>query len=508
MRIPFWPALVCGWLVAAMIGQTGLAAGPADELSEAATFPGSADDSDRDGSGMDAEDASLPAGSFAPTQYSPEGPIDPYGPGVGPANGGYAGAPVNPGNPWPETSPFNQHRMEQYLNNNGLWQYDSDDNVNIKRIFGVDYLYAHGLRPGDRFIGDPNFKGTPFLPATSTTTTSSSQYPSFSTGSLGTNDNVFHDGFRPYIGYENPDGSGLILSGFVLFENDVNNGNRILNEQLSTPPNPQTLASIPVNNNGVGLALPIDTRFYNQFTQQILGADADYYTMPFFSRPGFQLKMVYGAKYLQISEQFLVNGLDSGLGYTIPTTTSTSGGSSIIGPFFPITPNPYNVIVASSTTSNLVGPMLGLRYDIGGDTFKIWGQSQVGVMADIERMNVASAGLNEVKVPSLLPTPVTLVPSGRIGAPPTNVTLSDTHIAPLFQTSINTEFPFFSWIPYVNKVDFLQNAKVRIGWNFVVVDSVSRAAQIITYNLDGAGIHANRTWFEYNAFNFGVNWKF
>jgi hypothetical protein len=507
MRIPFWPALVCGWLVAAMIGQTGHAAGPADELSEAATFPGSIDGSDRDENVLDSEDASVPGSSFAPMQYSNQGASDPYGPGTGPVDGAY-GPPINPGNPWPEVSPFSQHRMEQYLNNNGLWQYDSDDHVNKKRIFGVDYLFAHGLRQGDHFIGDPNFNGTLVLPDVPLSTVPT-PFPSFSTGTLGTNTNVFHNGFRPYYGYENPDGSGLILSGFVLFENDVNNSNRIPQEILG---NTQLLASIPVDANGTGVALPIDTRVYNQFTQQILGADLDYYSMPFFSRTGFQLKMVYGAKYLQISEQFLVDGLDSGTGYTIMATGSSGSGSSsaatIVPPIFPITEFPYHVIVASSVTSNLVGPMLGVRYEIGGEHFKVWGQSKFGVMADIERINVASAGLNEIKIAVPIPAQDTLVASGRQGQGPTNFTQTNTHIAPLFETSINAEFPFFKWVPYVNKIDFLTCAKVRIGWNFVVADAISRPSQIISYNLDAAGINGNRSWWEYNAFNFGLTWKY
>ena len=62
-------------------------------------------------------------------------------------------------------------------------------------------------------------------------------------------------------------------------------------------------------------------------------------------------------------------------------------------------------------------------------------------------------------------------------------------------------------VPYVNKINFFKNANVRIGWDFVVVDSMSRAAQIIQYNVNSPSIQAGRTWFEYNAFNFGVDWK-
>lgn len=497
MRIHFWPALVCGWIMAAMIGQTGLAADPADKLSEAASLSDDFDDSDQDEGLMDPEDASGIPSAFQPMQYADGGAYGGYPGGPPPDfSGGYA--PEMPTNAWPDTSPFAQPRMSQVSNQTGLWQYDSDNHVNKKFIFSAEYLYAHGLRPGDRIIGDPNFNGTPVFPLLGPTTTGPPVFPVQSLGGLATNQNVFHDGFRLRYGYENPDESGLVLSGFILFENDVNNGGRIQNEVAG---NLQPLASIIVNNNGTGAALPIDTRFYNQFTQQILGVDADYYSMPIFTRPGLKLKMLYGAKYLQVSEQFLVQGTDSGLGYDASTTP-------IAPPFTIISPNPYDVVIAASTTSNLVGPVLGLRYDVGGDKFKIWGQSKFGLMANIERLNVSSANVSQIKIEDPA-NPGVLIPGPAAGAglTHTRVINTDTHISPLFETAINVEFPFFAMVPYVNRMNMFKNANVRIGWDFVVVDSVSRAAQIIKYNIGEPGIQSGRTWFEYNAFNFGVDWK-
>ena len=196
-----------------------------------------------------------------------------------------------------------------------------------------------------------------------------------------------------------------------------------------------------MNNNGTGLAAPIDTRFYNQYTQQILGADADYCSMPFFTRPGFKVKMLYGLKYLQVSEQFLVQGTDSGLGYSI-------AGGTIAGPFIPIINNPYDVVIASSTNSNLVGPVLGLRYDVESDKFKIWGQSKFGLIANMEKLNVSSSNLTQIKAVS--PTDILIPgPTASLSSTPTRVVHSDVHVSPLFETAINAEFPFFAIVPYV-----------------------------------------------------------
>ena len=47
MRIHIWPALVCGWVLAAMAGQTALAQRPADELSGAVSQADAIDESDK-----------------------------------------------------------------------------------------------------------------------------------------------------------------------------------------------------------------------------------------------------------------------------------------------------------------------------------------------------------------------------------------------------------------------------------------------------------------------------
>ena len=66
MRIHIWPALVCGWVLAAMAGQTALAQRPADELSGAVSQADAIDESDAD---YDASDAGgMPGGGINPAR--------------------------------------------------------------------------------------------------------------------------------------------------------------------------------------------------------------------------------------------------------------------------------------------------------------------------------------------------------------------------------------------------------------------------------------------------------
>src|SRR5262249_54364615 len=212
--------------------------------------------------------------------------------------GGAEAAGPQAQNAWPQISPFNQHRMEATYNDAGLWQYESDDKFDCKRIFSLEYLYGHGAKPGNHFIGDPDFRFLPVIPDDIGQTVFRPQ----NTGLFGP---LFHNGMRVRYGYENPDDSGMILSGFILFENTESNKQFQINQVLG---NLQPLASIIVSDGaGGGIALPFDTAFHQAFTQEIMGADWDYYFMPFFTRSAFKVKMLLGAKYLRMSETFSVD---------------------------------------------------------------------------------------------------------------------------------------------------------------------------------------------------------
>src|SRR5258708_6612735 len=127
MRIPNWPALVCGWMLAAMIGQTVLAASPDDELPETSATVGAGDDFGSNGGSGNAAGFGNP---YQPAQFSAGGT---YGGGyLPPPGGGYDAAVMPAQNAWPQTSPFTQHRIEETFNEGGVWKYNSDDNFTRK----------------------------------------------------------------------------------------------------------------------------------------------------------------------------------------------------------------------------------------------------------------------------------------------------------------------------------------------------------------------------------------
>jgi hypothetical protein len=524
MRIPHWPALVCGLVLAATMGRSAVAA-PPGATQPADSPPGkvslSSDFGDSDDDESEPEPFSGRINLYQPVQHlgaAPGGVPENAAPEPGP--GDFYGPGVTPPSAWPQESPFSQHRIQETYNSGGLWQYDSDDDFSFKNLVSVEYLYGAGLKPGNHYIGSNANHALDFFPGRL------GAFPNQTTELFG---NLFHNGLKANIGREYEDGSGVWLSGFILFENSEDNGlvnYHAISGELGTL---RALAGIVVDKpDGTGVVLPFDTRFYQKFTQNVYGADADFYLTPFFERQTFKVKMVWGAKYLSINESFYVQGDDSGLGYVAGLATAgggtggggaaggTGGGSeTITGPFTRITANPYSTVFSSSTSNNLVGPQIGLKYELGGDRFKLWGQTKFGLMADIETLTVSSSNVGAFKAPGIANTVIAGQDVNGIGfngqllpLPATTSKITNTHITPVIDQSIYGEFPGFAMIPWVNKWQLFKIAKMRIGWNYVYVAEVSRAAGIINYDLHGATINATHTWFEYSTVNFAVDWRF
>jgi hypothetical protein len=509
MRISLWPALVCGSLFAATVGNAVLAAPPAAKPSRAVTQVDADDEADSDEESAAATEGSGGFTPYQPMQYVQGGGAPPDGGGFAPGDGGPGPMGFDPAmtapNAWPGESPYTQYPRQETFNSGGLWQYNANEDSTVKRFFTTEYLYGYGLKPGNHYIGSIQNHAVDFQ--------HDAPYGPFEQQTTSLFGNFFHNGTKASTGFENPDGSGLTVSGFILFESSLDNGLVSPHAINGQPGSLMAMWGITVDNpNGTGTSLPFDTRFFQKFNQNIYGADADFYAAPFFERETFKLKLLFGAKYLQIHEDFYVQGDDSGLNYTVSPGSLAIGG--IVTPFLPplTAVAPYSTVFQSSATSNLVGPSLGLRYDLGGDTFKIWGQSKIAVAANDEHLTVAGSNVQSYVVPvfnNAVATPLTNGPGvNAANAPSTRQQLTNIHISPIFDTSINVDFPGFAWIPYVNQWAVFKNANMRVGFNYVYVGDVARPANIINYNILTPTINATHTWFEYSAVNFAVNWKF
>jgi hypothetical protein len=499
MRISLWPVLVCGCLLTTLVGQTAYAFEPADESSGySPTWNTAGGDEAELFEGGD-EDA---ASGYQPVQYVGSGtaPMPEYG-----GNDPYGAYQPNA---WPVISPYTQHNLEEMYNERGLWQYNAIDEE-PRNVIGFDFLMAWGLRPGTQTIG----AGTPpaslqmFSPnqnfLNTSTTTNSTTGTSTTTGNTqinGTNDqtilrygpqstayfsNPIHYGVKARYGWENPDDSGFLMSGFFIAQNQMVHHAKAPGDPIGP------LGSIAYNNGVDGVLALFDSVFDQYYDQQFWGADADFIVAPFFRRPNFKVSMTYGVKYLRVSETLSIHAQDSN------SSGNFGGGEQI--QFIPTgdpLPPVLDTWITSSTLSNLVGPSIGLKYDLGGNKFKIWGQTKLAAMVNMQQMRVY--GQNAYGNTDYLVYGYTNFNNHR----------SATYISPVFDQTIYGEFPLFAMLPLVNRINFLNKSMFRIGWNFILVGESSRPANQIAYNFTDPTIRTNRTWFSISTVSFGLDWRF
>lgn len=483
MRIPSWKALVNGLLCAALYGSAALFAEPVN--AQDAVQP------------IDPSQYSAP-GDYPPPGYG--GPGGPGGPGLD-ALPAYAGPGAPPPTAWPEVSPFEVQTRSQLYNANGVWEYDNYTGPRHKYKFGVDYIYGWGAKPGEQVLmGDPNafihsyptddtFPFPPFTRITNFDPLVSQPFgwwPARYTSMFG---NMDHYGVRATYGWENYDNSEWQVSGFVLLKNEVV---RDRFGQTPTDPNDIDLLvfRLPLNDGTPeGTNIPFDGTLRVDYDQIFTGADFDYWCAPFFEAKNAMLRMALGVKYLYVQETFNVQASDSGLDYTY---TAADGAIDNIA----ILIDPFTSSFGARTTSNLVGPEIGLRADLGGDAFKVWGQVKTGALVNMDRTEVYGDNLR---------TQLDQFFNGR--GPTTLNTRNHVHITPMFQTSIYGEFGFFSYLPILKSIPLVNLAKFRVGYDYVLLAEMARPAQAIRYNYEVLEVQTKRQLLGFSMVNFGLNWK-
>lgn len=89
------------------------------------------------------------------------------------------------------------------------------------------------------------------------------------------------------------------------------------------------------------------------------------------------------------------------------------------------------------------------------------------------------------------------------------------HMSPLFEQSLTAEIPIFEHMPVLHRVQLLEDAKLRLGWTFLLVGEVADPNQSVDYSAvnprldlfpqiqtETAGL------FTQNTFNVGINWNY
>ena len=90
---------------------------------------------------------------------------------------------------------------------------------------------------------------------------------------------------------------------------------------------------------------------------------------------------------------------------------------------------------------------------------------------------------------------------------------SSTHMSPLFEQSFNAQIPIFNRVPVLRDVSLLEDAKLSLGWTFLLIGQIAEPNSSIVYDsspVTGDFLHyqIDRNTFMQNTFNVGVNWSY
>lgn len=455
---------------------------------------------------------------------------------VGPEGIGMPGY-VPPGyNPWPTMSPF-ENSFAQHVNRDGLWMFRRNGNQ-VQFYSDVEYWFARLRQPGNQLVGSVRQDYSQLFltntdPANPTTqllrfNDPDQGWPNATTNGFQ-NDFNFRErqGGRLRFGWKFADDSFVELTGYTVFRKTSHSGpGQVFNgmnlETLSSVTNSIPLDDGRTSFGGAGRVLRFDERFSLFYTQQLYGADLDLFTTPFYERNNVKVRALYGVKYNALQERFSIDARNSNYIYSVTTGTTTGGGGAGAGNqagegipidgteinLAPFGVQPIDTRLTNNIVSHFIGPEIGLRYDLGGENFKIWGITKLAITANIHRINLSGQGFVENVNLQGDPNPFlsTADRDAGLGRPFTQ-TSNITSISPIVEQGIFGEFPL-SYVPLIKKVPFLRNARVRGGYTIMAIAGVARPAQSTYYQYSVPRILPSRSVFTAEAVSLGLNWRY
>lgn len=429
---------------------------------------------------------------------------------------GNAAAWPHPAMPWPEISPFD-HRFQQHTHQRGLWHYDFNNRPR-QWYAGIEALVSKIRKPNGDLIGyplAPEFPQPEEIDQGDLDELPFQQFPAYDVGGVfGKYQNTAGIGGR--LGFTNPDDTGMQINAFWLAEADEQFrpdqfGGPVPfldQEDLGANLGLRPFGGLPLLTPEGAVTVPFDMEYRLESSSEAWGSNVNVFMTPIWKGEAIKVRPTWGVRYLRVNETFRFLGRDSGLVYgeeqpDVPRRFNIDFSPDLTD--IAVVTDPYEAKIRSETTSHLAGPELGLRYDLGGREFRIWGQSIFGLLANHERLRLEGSMIGDA-LDQVFPIPTPLDPA------PTQFGKSErhTHVSPIFEQSIFAEMPIFQYVPILRRSTLLENAVFRAGWTFTAVGQVARPYNSITYVGFPAtpGIDLDRsTWYVHN-WSFAIDWTF
>jgi hypothetical protein len=407
----------------------------------------------------------ITARSQSPAGYPPEGGVVQGGYNVVPAGamGGdpsyrpmppdQAYGPAMPGmQPWPQVSPF-EHRYSEHRNEGGLWTLRNND-ASRKYYGGFGAMLFQMRHPDRGLFGNQ-----------SVAVVQGNRPAGRDLITIGTNnfapipDSIFTDtfnteGVRVYWGYWDADDTGLELVGW--WASQVTEDFNAF--QSFDPNNPPPFVArgyvVPTNNGQIGGAMlffdgSLKTRYRmsaanGQFTK-MLRTIWEWNDM-------LKVRPSVGARYTFLQEGLFFNGFN-----------------------YSDTVAPYESTLNTHINSHMAGPEIGIHSEIGAGSFmKVTTGTKFILYINHEVRHLD--GSNFIDIASLTGPGAFPFPGAFSDAD------SATHISPAFEQTVHFEAKVFELVPFLNRMDFFKNAKLRGGLTFLDIGLISRPNKSTKYN--------------------------
>jgi len=301
---------------------------------------------------------------------------------------------------------------------------------------------------------------------------------------------------------------------------------------------PTTSGNTPIVVNGE--TAPYDLQFNLSHSMNTGGANAAWAFSPVYDNDNIKIRPIFGGRYFRIDETFQFDGESTLLSYTDDGDADTPINAKVFLPgdgIIPTTP-PVRTYVApigltslivysyidSHVVSNLSGPDLGFQYELGRTKgIQVTGSTRVAAMFNNEKLNLRGDNIGNFMGIEVVPDPITganissrMYDTNTSQGPSLNAFSdndSSTHLSPLFEQSFNAQVPIFDRVPVLRDMWQLEDAKLSVGWTFLMIGQVSDPNDSIVYNsspVSGEFLHykADRSTFYQNTFNVGINWSY
>jgi hypothetical protein len=456
--------------------------------------------------------------------------IDPGSPAAAQYAPNYSGieaAGYPPGaSQWPYISPHTAPGVDQHSYQNGFWYNEKIQNNRKYYAFLAGSMNTYG-DPDDVLVGDPDaprdFRALTVVGGGGGGTGTGFREVFAAHDWSEVEDSLSGGGFQGMLGWFNEDDSGWFASGFWAEEgiaslnliDPVGDPSRPVDtlrayagipifdgstDTVTLPPVPPNTTGVTVTGAGV---IPYDMYYRLAWQSQAYGIGAGYYTMPLLRGDTMKLRPMLGLRYLNVRENATFEGGDSSLDYTIDGDTLSPVAGSVTG-----TPDVFASELRANTKSQLAGPELGLRLDVGGDRFLIWTQSKLGIWANHSTRELDGFGIGRT-LGAAEPVPTTPTPNDA------NITAfhdqdTTTHVSPAFEQGIFVRSALLSYVPGIRKIKAFEQAQFQTGYTFLVVGAMYRPGNVIDWKgfPQFPELNSERTTWYMTTWSWGVEWTY